>query len=66
MLIECWRVEYNRVRPHSYLRCRPSAPEAVMATIAAEAPCVALQVPLHRSEEGVRSTVSLVRQVGAC
>ena len=30
ILIEEWRREYNQVRPHSSLRYRPPAPEAVM------------------------------------
>jgi transposase InsO family protein len=29
VLIERWRVEYNRVRPHSSLGYRPPAPEAI-------------------------------------
>jgi transposase InsO family protein len=31
VLIENWRQEYNTVRPHSALRYRPPAPEAVLA-----------------------------------
>jgi len=31
VLIEKWRQEYNTVRPHSALRYRPPAPEAVLA-----------------------------------
>jgi transposase InsO family protein len=30
VLIEQWRREYNRVRPHSSLGYRPPAPEAVL------------------------------------
>ena len=30
ILIEEWRRDYNQVRPHSSLRYRPPAPEAVM------------------------------------
>ena len=30
ILIEQWRQEYNHVRPHSALRYRPPAPEAIM------------------------------------
>jgi len=30
VLIEHWRKEYNQIRPHSALRYRPPAPEAVM------------------------------------
>jgi putative transposase len=30
VLIERWRVHYNKVRPHSSLRYRPPAPEAVL------------------------------------
>jgi len=30
VLIEEWRREYNRVRPHSSLGYRPPAPEAVL------------------------------------
>lgn len=30
VLIEDWRKEYNHVRPHSVLRYRPPAPEAIM------------------------------------
>ena len=30
ILIEQWRKEYNQIRPHSSLRYRPPAPEAVM------------------------------------
>jgi len=29
VLVECWRKEYNQVRPHSSLRYRPPAPEAM-------------------------------------
>ena len=29
ILIECWRQEYNTVRPHSALGYRPPAPEAI-------------------------------------
>ena len=29
MLIEQWRWEYNTIRPHSSLRYRPPAPEAL-------------------------------------
>jgi len=29
VLIEDWRLEYNRVRPHSSLGYRPPAPEAL-------------------------------------
>ena len=29
VLVRNWRQEYNRVRPHSSLECRPPAPEAV-------------------------------------
>jgi putative transposase len=29
VLVERWRKEYNRVRPHSSLGYRPPAPEAV-------------------------------------
>jgi putative transposase len=29
-LIEQWRREYNQVRPHSALRYRPPAPEAIL------------------------------------
>ncbi len=31
VLIEQWRKEYNRVRPHSSLRYHPPAPEAILA-----------------------------------
>ncbi len=30
IIIEQWRREYNHVRPHSALRYRPPAPEAIM------------------------------------
>jgi len=30
VLIEQWRREYNQVRPHSALRYRPPAPEAIL------------------------------------
>ncbi|MBA7471771.1 IS3 family transposase ISDsp2 [subsurface metagenome] len=33
ILIEQWRQEYNQVRPHSALRYRPPAPEAIMPVI---------------------------------
>jgi putative transposase len=33
ILIEQWRKEYNQVRPHSALRYRPPAPEAIMPVI---------------------------------
>ncbi|MBT4513357.1 MAG: transposase, partial [Chloroflexi bacterium] len=29
VLIECWRKEYNQVRPHSSLGYRPPAPETI-------------------------------------
>lgn len=32
VLIEEWRREYNQVRPHSSLRYRPPAPEALLTT----------------------------------
>jgi len=32
ILIEQWRKEYNQIRPHSALRYRPPAPEAIMAS----------------------------------
>ena len=37
VLIECWRVEYNTVRPHSSLRYRPPAPGAVQPWLPASA-----------------------------
>jgi transposase InsO family protein len=33
ILIEGWQREYNQVRPHSALRYRPTAPEAMMPVI---------------------------------
>ncbi len=33
ILIEQWRREYNHVRPHSALRYRPPAPEAIMPAL---------------------------------
>ncbi len=33
ILIEQWRREYNHVRPHSALRYRPPAPEAIMPVL---------------------------------
>jgi putative transposase len=33
VLIEVWRKEYNTTRPHSSLRYRPPAPEAVLALV---------------------------------
>jgi transposase InsO family protein len=33
ILIEQWRQEYNHVRPHSALRYRPPAPEAIMPAL---------------------------------
>jgi transposase InsO family protein len=30
VLIEAWRKEYNEVRPHSSLKYRPPAPEAIL------------------------------------
>ena len=33
ILIEQWRKEYNQIRPHSALRYRPPAPEAIMPVI---------------------------------
>ena len=33
ILIEQWRQEYNHVRPHSALRYRPPAPEAILPTL---------------------------------
>ena len=44
VLIERWRHEYNTVRPHSSLRYRPPAPEA----IASEPASATLQPPLTR------------------
>lgn len=35
ILIEAWRKEYNQVRPHSALRYRPPAPEAILSTVTA-------------------------------
>ena len=31
VVVEQWRREYNQVRPHSALRYRPPAPEAILA-----------------------------------
>jgi putative transposase len=47
VLIERWRHEYNTVRPHSSLRYRPPAPEA----IASEPASATLQPPLTRHSE---------------
>jgi len=33
ILIEQWRKEYNQIRPHSALRYRPPAPEAIMPAL---------------------------------
>ncbi len=33
ILIEQWRWEYNHVRPHSALRYRPPAPEAILPAV---------------------------------
>ncbi len=33
ILIEEWHKEYNQVRPHSALDCRPPAPEAIIPLI---------------------------------
>ena len=33
VLIEQWRREYNQVRPHSALGCRPPAPEAILSVV---------------------------------
>ena len=33
VLIEQWRVHYNRVRPHSSLGYRPPAPEAIVSGV---------------------------------
>ena len=33
VLAECWRYEYNHIRPHSSLGYRPPAPEAKMSEI---------------------------------
>ncbi len=41
ILIECWRHEYNTVRPHSSLGYRPPAPE----TVAAELCSASLRTP---------------------
>ena len=30
IVIENWRREYNTIRPHSSLNCRPPAPEAIL------------------------------------
>jgi len=35
VLIEQWRREYNQGRPHSVLRYRPPAPEAVLSAVTA-------------------------------
>ncbi|MFC1861508.1 integrase core domain-containing protein, partial [Chloroflexota bacterium] len=32
-LIELWRREYNKVRPHSAKNNRPPAPEAIMTLV---------------------------------
>jgi len=47
VVIERWRYEYNRVRPHSSLRYRPPAPEA----IAAGPPSAPLRTGLQRGSE---------------
>jgi len=33
VLIEQWRREYNQIRPHSTLRYRPPAPEAILTMV---------------------------------
>jgi len=33
ILIEGWQKEYNQIRPHSALRYRPPAPEAIIPVI---------------------------------
>ena len=33
ILIEQWRKEYNQIRPHSALRYRPPAPEAITPVV---------------------------------
>ena len=38
VLIEQWRVHYNRIRPHSSLGYRPPAPEVVVAAVPAFPP----------------------------
>ena len=38
VLIECWRQEYNTVRPHSSLGYRPPAPETVISFLPGSAP----------------------------
>ena len=38
ILIERWRRQYNTVRPHSTLGCRPPAPEAVRPVPMGESP----------------------------
>jgi transposase InsO family protein len=47
VVIEAWRHEYNRVRPHSALDCRPPAPEVVLSAAAASA---TLRLPLLATE----------------
>ena len=44
VLIERWRVHYNRMRPHSSLGYRPPAPETVLTS--------PLEVPLLMPEYG--------------
>jgi putative transposase len=45
VLIERWRVHYNTTRPHSSLRYRPPAPEAVVAPAPADSGPTALRPP---------------------
>ncbi|WP_247880290.1 transposase, partial [Azospirillum sp. TSA6c] len=64
VLIECWRVAYNTVRPHSALGYRPPAPAAVVP-----APVQPGSATLRRTGQeppgGVWLTSSLVSHVGA-
>ena len=64
VLIECWRVAYNTVRPHSALGYRPPAPAAVVP-----APVQPGSVTLRRTGQeppgGVWLTQSLVSHMGA-
>jgi transposase InsO family protein len=53
VVIETWRQEYNRFRPHSSLGYRAPAPAAVLP---AEAACATLRLPRLATEQAARLT----------
>ncbi len=60
VLIERWRVHYNRERPHSALGYRPPAPQTLEPATAAEPGSAALRPALQRKEEVPKLTLRVV------